>query len=390
MAEKFDLRAHKGLDDQTAHATARHELAARITAKVFETGDRVVLAEFQNESRYPELSSRNGSGGARFASAVGFPIKAKEKVIGVLHLASKLKRRLAPDELKLIESIAQEIGVAVENARLFEQVNQKTTELAQMNEELQEANQAKSDFISAMSHELRTPLNVIMGNAELMGDSFFGEVNEDQKTAMAKIRYHAEFLLKLVNDVLALSRLDAKKMSLELATVNIQEIVAHAQSHIEQLNRVKGLQICWDIEAGLPDIVTDATKLEEILQNLLGNAFKFTPQGRIDVRIRNLPERCCIEFSVADTGIGIEVHDLDRIFRAFEQIKEAHTGEFNGVGLGLNIVKNYLDLMNGDIRVESHVGEGSTFTFWVPYTIGRGKDAFTARDASEKLRLAAQ
>jgi signal transduction histidine kinase len=123
------------------------------------------------------------------------------------------------------------------------------------------------------------------------------------------------------------------------------------------------------VEQDLPAIVTDVTKLEEILQNLIGNAFKFTPRGRIEVRVRNIRELNRIEFSVADTGIGIEKHDVDRIFRAFEQIREAHTGDFNGVGLGLNIVKKYLDLMHGDIRVESHPGEGSTFTFSVPHSI---------------------
>ena len=250
-----------------------------------------------------------------------------------------------------------------------QEISAKTAELGQMNQELQEASRAKTEFLSAMSHELRTPLNVIMGNAELTGDSFFGEVNEDQKNAMMKIHHHGEFLLKLVNDVLALSRLDAKKMSLEVASVNIDEVVAHAQSHIEQLNRVKRLQVIWDVEQGLPAIVTDATKLEEILQNLIGNAFKFTLQGRIDLRISNIRERSRIEFCIADTGIGIEADDMDRIFRAFEQIREAHTGEFNGVGLGLSIVKKYLDLMNGDIRVESRPGEGSTFTFSLPHSI---------------------
>jgi two-component system, NarL family, sensor histidine kinase BarA len=241
--------------------------------------------------------------------------------------------------------------------------------LGQMNQELQEANRAKSEFISAMSHELRTPLNVIMGNAELTGNGFFGDINAAQKKAMTQIQHHSQFLLKLVNDVLALSRLDAKKMSMDLATVDIDEVIAHVKSQAEQLNRLNRLQVFWDIEQDLPNIVTDVTKLEEILQNLLGNAFKFTPRGRIEVRVRNIQELNRIEFSIADTGIGIEPHDVDRIFRAFEQIREAHTGDFNGVGLGLNIVKKYLDLMHGDIRVESQPGEGSTFTFSVPHSI---------------------
>jgi signal transduction histidine kinase len=352
-----------------ARAIVRRDRSAGVTGEIFATGERLVFEDFQNDNRYKKLSSRNRISALGFASAAGFPIKAKDKVIGVLHLANKARRHFTADDLQLIESIAQEIGVAAENARLFEQVNSKTKELGKMNKELDEANRAKSEFIASMSHELRTPLNVIMGNAELTGDGFWGEVNADQKKSMTQIQHHSQFLLKLVNNVLALSRLDAKKISLELATVKIDELVAHAKSHVEQLNRVKGLEVSWDVDTDLPDIVTDETKLEEILQNLIGNAFKFTPHGRIDVRVKNIPEQNHIEFRVADTGIGIETQDLDRIFGAFEQIREAHTGEFNGVGLGLNIVKKYLDLMNGDIHVESQPGEGSTFTFTVPHSI---------------------
>jgi signal transduction histidine kinase len=210
---------------------------------------------------------------------------------------------------------------------------------------------------------------VIMGNAELTGNGFFGDITPEQKKAMGQVQHHSKFLLKLVNDVLALSRLDAKKMSMELANVDIDEVISHVQSQAEQLNRLNRLQVSWDVDPDLPTIVTDVTKLEEILQNLIGNAFKFTPRGRIAVRVRNVPELSRIEFSIADTGIGIEPNDIGRIFSAFEQISEAHTGDFNGVGLGLNIVKKYLELMKGDIRVESQPGEGSTFTFSVPYSI---------------------
>ncbi|HEX7230576.1 MAG TPA: ATP-binding protein, partial [Candidatus Binatia bacterium] len=127
--------------------------------------------------------------------------------------------------------------------------------------------------------------------------------------------------------------------------------------------------LSWDIEPDLPKIITDVTKLEEILQNLISNAFKFTPQGRIEVRVRNRADSGRIEFTIADTGIGIEPQDMDRIFGAFEQIREAHTGEYNGVGLGLNIVKKYLELMKGEIHVESHPGEGSKFIFSLPHSV---------------------
>ncbi len=152
--------------------------------------------------------------------------------------------------------------------------------------------------------------------------------------------------------------------------VKIEDVIAHAQSQIDQLNRRKGLEVLWNLAPDLPPIiVTDAAKLDEILHNLIGNAFKFTPQGQIRLSVRNIPELNRVEFSIADTGIGIEPQDLERIFSAFEQIREAHTGDFNGVGLGLNIVKKYLELMNGEIRVESRPGQGSTFTFTLPHSI---------------------
>ncbi|MGZ8441785.1 MAG: GAF domain-containing protein, partial [Candidatus Binatia bacterium] len=367
--EQLALRAFKGLDEQTVSRIAQSEFSASTNGQIVATGEPLILEDFANETVRDQMSSRNGQGTVQFASTASFPIKAKEKVIGVLHLANTAKHHFALDELQLIKSIAQEIGVAADNAQLFEQVNSKTQELSKINKELDDANRAKSEFISAMSHELRTPLNVIMGNAELTGDGFWGNINAEQKKSMEKIRHHSHFLLKLVNDVLALSRLDAKKMSLELSTVDIDAVVTHVQGHVEQLNRSKRLDVCWEVDRNLPDIVTDETKLEEVLQNLLGNAFKFTPCGQIIVRVKNVEEENRVEFCVADTGIGIEAQDMDRIFGAFEQIREAHTGEFNGVGLGLSIVKNYLDLMQGDIRVESRPGEGSKFTFTVPHSL---------------------
>lgn len=359
---KLRLKAHKGLSEETARSLDHRPLPLGLSGRIFETGERLVFEDIQNDREYARLSPRKIVRSLGFSTTAAFPIKAKHKMIGVLHLANKERRHFAPDELQLIEAIAQEIGVAAENARLFEQIKAKS-------EELDEANRAKSEFISAMSHELRTPLNVIMGNAELTGNGFWGEINPEQKKSMTQIQYHSQFLLKLVNNVLTLSRLDAKRISLELASVKIDEVIAHTRVYVEQLNRTKNLQVSWNIEPDLPDIVSDETKLEEILQNLIGNAFKFTTRGSIDLHVRNLPDRGRIEFRVSDTGIGIEEHDMERIFGAFEQIREAHTGDFNGVGLGLNIVKKYLDLMHGEIHVQSSPGKGSTFTFSVPYSI---------------------
>jgi signal transduction histidine kinase len=250
-------------------------------------------------------------------------------------------------------------------------VKEKTMELAKTNEELLAATHAKSEFIAAMSHELRTPLHVIIGNVDLTADGFFGELNAEQQKAMQKISRNAQVLLKMINNVLAFSQPEAKRMALEVSTIEVEDLISHARAHAEQMNRDNHVEVCWSIDGGIPAIRTDAMKLEEILHNLIGNAFKFTQEGRIEIRARNLQEQERVQFSVADTGIGIEPEDLQKIFNEFEQIKEAHTGRFDGVGLGLSIVKKYLELMEGDIEVESRPGHGSTFTFSVPVSIAR-------------------
>jgi len=348
---------------------ARRKTASGIGGLVLQTGERLVFEDVQTDERYLKLSSTGKVRALGFVTTAGFPIRAKDKVIGTLHVVNRVKRHFAAEELQLIESIAQEIGVAVENARLFAEVNEKTSALVQTNQELQEATRTKSEFIAAMSHELRTPLNIIMGNSDLTRDGFFGELNGDQRDALQKVSRNARVLLKMINDVLALSCLDAKKMSLDIDTVEVEEIITHAQTHVEQINRDKRLEVHWDIDRSIPPLVTDPIKLEEILQNLIGNAFKFTPNGRVEVRVRNLCREERVEFTVADTGIGIESENLAKIFNEFEQISEAHTGGFSGVGLGLSIVKKYIDLMQGDIQVESQPGQGSIFTFSLPRSV---------------------
>jgi signal transduction histidine kinase len=189
---------------------------------------------------------------------------------------------------------------------------------------------------------------------------------------MDKISRNADVLLKMVNSVLNLSRAEAKDLSLELGNVDPSELIAQIRAQVEPLNRNRRLKFEWDVGSDVPVLTTDPLKLEEILQNLVGNAIKFTPAGRIEVRVRNLAAQARVEFRVTDTGIGIDEDDFGKIFNAFEQGKDAHTGNLDGVGLGLSIVKRYLDLMRGEIHVSSRAGQGSTFTFTIPHTLENG------------------
>jgi signal transduction histidine kinase len=305
-------------------------------------------------------------GGLHFLAV--FPIMAKALCLGTLHCVGQNPRRLGDNEIRLLTSMADQIGVAVENANLFASMSDKSIALEKVNLQLQDASRIKSEFMAAMSHELRTPLNVIMGNVELMADRFFGDVTESQRKSLTQITHHAKILLKLINNVLTLTKVEGGKMPVESNTIEIDEVIANVKGYAEQLSRNGQPQILWNVEPNLPPITTDALKLEEILQNLIGNAHKFTPSGSIEIRVRNLKEKKRFEFAVADTGIGIEEKDLGKVFDEFHQLREAHTGNFDGFGLGLNIVKKYLDLMRGEIRVESQAGSGTTFTFTLPYS----------------------
>jgi len=366
---RLHMNAYHGLNDDAAAKMATRDADTGISGHVMKSGQRLVFEDIQNDAVYRGLSRAGNVRALGFLSGAAFPIRTNKQIIGVLHVASRETRQFTPEELQLIESIVQDIAVAAENARLFAEVKEKTSELAQANHGLVEAGRAKSSFIAAMSHELRTPLHIIIGNADLIQNGFFGSVSDDQKEALRKVSRNAHVLLKMINDLLALSCLDAKKVALDVSEVEVGEIIANARTHVEQINRDNHLDVRWEVDETIPPLSTDAIKLEEILQNLIGNAFKFTPKGSIEVRVRNLADENRVQFSVSDTGIGIRAEHLDRIFNEFEQVKDSDIGRFDGVGLGLSIVKKYLELMNGDIQVESQPGKGTTFTFTVPATV---------------------
>ncbi|HEY3302092.1 MAG TPA: GAF domain-containing protein [Candidatus Binatia bacterium] len=367
QTEEIRVRASYSLDRQDLTRVRVFHPGEGIVGKVMEAGQPIIFEDLRGDRRYKELSSTGNTQSGGFCFLAVFPIAAKLSSVGAILCNGRTPRRLTASEVQLITSMAGQIGVAVENARLFSETKQKSLELEKANLEMQEASRAKADFLAAMSHELRTPLNVIIGNADLCKDGFFGAVSERQRGSLEKILRYSRILLKLINDVLALTKVEARKMSVDLSTFEVGEVVTQVQNYVEQLNPDNRIKISWEVPSDLRPITTDALKLEEILQNLIGNAYKFTPHGAIDIRVSDLNGRDRIEFAVADTGIGIKPGDLERIFEEFHQLDEAHTGTYSGVGLGLSIVKKYLELLRGDIRVESEPGGGTTFTFTLPY-----------------------
>ena len=338
-----------------------------ITGRVADRAEAMIFEDTQNNPLYRQLSYTkvNERVGLRFLAV--FPIKAKSSCVGTLLCAGQASRRLSANEIQLLTSMASQIGVAVETANLFTGMSDKSMALEKLNSELQEASRIKTEFMGAISHELRTPLNIIMGNVELMRDRFFGAITESQQKSLTQITHHSAVLLKLINNVLTVTKIEAGKATVESTTIEVNEVITHVKDYTEQLSRNGHIKFLWNVEPNLPPITTDAFKLDEIFQNLIGNAYKFTPRGKIEIRVRYLKDKKRFEFAVADTGLGIAEKDLGKIFEEFHQLREAHTGNFDGFGLGLNIVKKYLDLMQGDIRVDSQP-EGTTFTFTLPYS----------------------
>ena len=293
-------------------------------------------------------------------SCVGIPLIHQNQVLGSLHIASKRPRAYGAKELHFLVSVGEWLASAMDHAHAYEK-------LKKHNDDLQMATEHKSQFLARMSHEIRTPLGVLLGFLDILHSGTLGTINEEQKTAVDKMQIQSRRLQKMINDVLNLSRIEEGTIPLEISTFPTEKIIESLRTLADELQRKSELKVHWDIDPNLPSLTTDAPKLEEILQNLIVNAFKYTPDGEIQIRIKNHPATRIIEFVVEDTGLGISPQNIPKIFEGFHQIDATTSSQ--GVGLGLTIVKKYLELMNGAIQVESEPGKGSRFRITLPYIL---------------------
>jgi len=217
-----------------------------------------------------------------------------------------------------------------------------------------------------MSHELRTPLNAIIGFSEVLGERLFGELNEKQAEYTEDILSSGRHLLSLINEILDLSKVEAGRMELELATFDFPLAIDNARTFVRERATRHGITVDVKIDERLGEFVGDERKIKQILLNLLSNAVKFTPEGgRIEINARQ--SNGAIEISVSDTGIGIAPEDQPRIFEEFRQVGSDYEHKREGTGLGLTLAKKFVELHGGKIWVESEVGKGSTFTFSLPH-----------------------
>jgi signal transduction histidine kinase/putative methionine-R-sulfoxide reductase with GAF domain/HAMP domain-containing protein len=301
-------------------------------------------------------------------SIVAVPLRATEKIIGALVLSDTTGRVYTEDEIALLQTFADQAALGLENARLFDEVSQKIEELQHKTAELERANKAKDEFLSVMSHELRTPLNVVIGYSAMLKEGIFGDINANQKDALSKILARANDQLQMINSILEATQIGAGAVAMALHEVDLNEFFDALRSTYD-LPLQKDIAFHWERRLGLPTIKSDGKKLKHIAQNIIDNAIKFTQKGRITVSLRHMADPGVLEFSVTDTGVGIPKEMLPVIFEMFRQVDSSDNRPFEGVGLGLYIVKKFVEFLGGQVGVESEAGKGSTFTVTIPAAV---------------------
>jgi signal transduction histidine kinase len=260
-------------------------------------------------------------------------------------------------QIALLKTFADQAVIAIENVRLFQEIEEK-------NQQLEAANRHKSEFLARVSHDLRTPLNAIMGFTRIVLRRMEGQMPDLQKENLQKVMISSEHLLGLINTLLDLAKIDAGKMEAIADTFRVEEIINMTTATVEPLLKDGRVRIVKDVTPDLPPLKTDRDMLKQILFNLLSNAAKFTEQGEIKVSASR--ENGTLKLAVSDSGIGMKPAALEHIFEEFRQAEKTTASKYGGTGLGLAIVKKFVNLMGGDIVVESEVGKGSKFTITLP------------------------
>jgi signal transduction histidine kinase/dihydroneopterin aldolase len=292
------------------------------------------------------------------------PLMRGDDAIGTLSILRIAPGPLSDKQITLLQTFADQAVIAIENARLFEEVQARTRELAKTIHALEIASQHKSQFVANMSHELRTPLAAVLGYAELMQEGFYGNQSEKSMDALTRIRSNGKHLLGLINTVLDIAKIESGQFTLNMAEYAIESVVETVRSATESLAQNKKLALTTEVAKSLPIGLGDEQRLTQVLLNLVGNAIKFTDTGEVRVTARAFDGN--FNVSVSDSGPGIPAEHQTRIFEQFQQVDNSNTRAKGGTGLGLAIARQIVEMHGGRIWVESTLGRGSTFQMELP------------------------
>jgi GAF domain-containing protein len=358
--QKFELRSTYGMDE--ALITAIRERPVRIGDPILigQAGAKrapLQIPDVRNEpsSELLEVVVRAG-----FRALLAVPLLGPDRIVGALVVRRKNPGEFPKGTVDLLETFADQSVLAIQNARLFREIEEKSRELA-------EASKHKSQFLANMSHELRTPLNAILGYAELMLDSIYGEPSEKMRAVLERLQTNGRHLLGLINDVLDLSKIEAGQLTLSLGDYSLGDVVHGVVAAVEPLATEKRLAFKAEVAPDLPGGHGDERRLSQVLLNLVGNAIKFTDKG--EVAIRASVTNGAFTVAVCDTGPGIPTLEQAKIFEEFQQADSSITRKKGGTGLGLSIAKRIIEMHGGRIWVESEPGKGSTFAFTLPVRV---------------------
>ena len=331
--------------------------------KLISTKQPVAIEDFANDPLVAPVRQINPE--HKIASLLLVPIIMNDEVIGALGAdAVEQKHHYTEREINLARAIADQLSITLQNRRLLEETRQRAIELQETAERLQEMDKLKTQFLANMSHELRTPLNSIIGFSRVILKGIDGPLTELQKTDLTSIYNSGQHLLGLINNVLDLSKIEAGKMELNFEPVEIGPVIKGVMSTALALVKDKPVELVQELPENLPTVWADATRLRQIILNLVSNACKFTEEGTVTVRATAQKEKMII--SVSDTGIGIPPENLEHIFEEFTQVDASTTRKVGGTGLGLPISRHFVEMHQGQIWVDSTLGQGSTFSFAIP------------------------
>ena len=307
-------------------------------------------------------ATRQGCSAVGIRSVIFSPVLWEGRGIGAIFVGRDFISSFSAKEIALLRTFCEQAAIAIQNAKLFREIEAKSRQL-------EAASHHKSQFLASMSHELRTPLNAILGFNEMILDGIYGELPEDVKAPLENIQSSGKHLLRLINNVLDLAKIEAGRMELSLSDYSVQDTVASVHSTLKALAADKGLEFLASVPNDVPLAYGDGGRIAQCLMNLAGNSLKFTKAGKVEIAVEQ--KDGLLVYRVADTGIGIPPDKIGSLFTEFKQTDATIASEYGGTGLGLSISRKFIEMHGGRIWVESAPGKGSTFLFEVPLRVAQ-------------------